>query len=40
MKKMEQLLSKELGTKFDPRLFQAEDFQEFLLNNFEDCLDI
>ncbi len=40
MSKLEQNLSKYLGAKFDPKIFKSEDFQDFLLNNFDDCLDI
>ncbi len=40
MRKLEQDLSEYLGTTFDPKIFKADDFWDFLLNNFDDCLDI
>lgn len=40
IQKLENSLSSYLGTKFNPKIFKVENFQEFLLNNFEDCLDI
>ena len=40
MNRLEETLSKYLGTEFDPRLFKADDFKDFLLNNFDEYLDI
>lgn len=40
MTRLEENLSKYLGTKFDPRIFKADDFKEFLLNNFDEYVDI
>jgi len=40
MNRLEENLSKYLGTEFDPKIFKADDFKEFLLNNFEEYVDI
>lgn len=38
--KLEKLLSNSLGTEFDPKIFKAEDFKDFLLMNFDEYIDI
>lgn len=40
MTRLEENLSKYLGTKFDTRIFKADDFKDFLLNNFDEYVDI
>ena len=40
MTKLEEQLSRILKTPFDPKIFRAADFKEFLLNNFDEYLDI
>lgn len=40
MSRLEENLTKYLGTQFDPKIFKADDFKDFLLNNFEEYLDI
>lgn len=37
---LEEKVSEYIGSKFDPCFFKVEDFEEFLLLNLEDCLDI
>lgn len=40
MSRLEENLSMHLATKFDPKMFKADDFKDFLLNNFDDYVDI
>lgn len=40
MNRLEDNLSKYLGNKFDPKIFKADDFKDFLLTNFDEYVDI
>ena len=38
--KLENRLFQHLNSEFDPKMFKADDFEDFLLNNFDEQIDI